>query len=71
MSPVISQSTCYGIGESSIGRGADCDLSVEAVSLSRKHAVVLVERGTHFVLDNASRNKTFRGEVRWYCNMQL
>lgn len=41
----------------------ECDLSIEAVSLSRKHAIILVERGTHFVMDNGSRNKTFRGEV--------
>lgn len=51
------------VGESSIGRDVDCDLSIDAVSLSRKHAVILVERGTHFVLDNASRNKTLRGVV--------
>lgn len=50
-------------GETSVGRGADCNLSIDAVSLSRKHAVILVEKGTHFVLDNASRNKTFRGVV--------
>ena len=50
-------------GESSIGRSVDCDLSIETVSLSRKHAVILVEGGTHFVQDNDSRNKTYRGSV--------
>ena len=51
------------IGESSIGRGVNCDLSIEGRSLSRKHAVILVESGTHFVQDNASRNRTYRGNV--------
>ena len=52
------------LGESSIGRDEDCDLSIDAVSLSRKHAMFLVENGTHFVMDNSSRNKTFRKSVR-------
>lgn len=51
-------------GESSIGRDEDCDLSIDAVSLSRKHAVILVVNGTHFVMDNGSRNKTTRKSVR-------
>lgn len=54
----------FNSGECSIGRGDDCDLSIEAVSLSRKHAVILVEGGGHFILDNDSRNKTLRGTVR-------
>ena len=60
---------CFNAGESSIGRVSECDLTIEAVSLSRKHAVILIERGTHFVMDNGSRNKTLRGKVirgwRW------
>lgn len=51
-------------GESSIGRDIDCDLSIDARSLSRKHSVLLVVKGTHFVMDNGSRNKTYRKSVR-------
>lgn len=62
---VCTYEYCFNnvVGESSIGRVSECDLTIEAVSLSRKHAIILVERGTHFVMDNGSRNKTLRGEV--------
>ena len=53
----------YIAGEVTLGRGSDCDLVIEARSLSRKHAKVLVEGGTHFIQDLDSRNKTHRGTV--------
>ena len=51
-------------GEVTLGRGSDCDLVIEARSLSRRHATVLVEGGTHFIQDLDSRNKTYRRTVR-------
>ena len=50
-------------GEVTLGRGSDCDLVIQAQSLSRRHATVLVEGGTHFIQDLDSRNKTYRGTV--------
>lgn len=50
-------------GQNSIGRGMECDLYINGRSLSREHAVILVEGGTHFVMDNGSRNNTFRKTV--------
>lgn len=47
-------------GETTIGRGDDCDVTICAHSLSRQHAQILVEEGSHFIQDLASRNKTFR-----------
>lgn len=41
----------------------ECDLYINGRSLSREHAVILVEGGTHFVMDNDSRNNTFRKMV--------
>ena len=62
-SAIVTHGHSITPGESTIGRDEDCDLSIDAVSLSRKHAVVLVEKGTHFVMDNSSRNRTFRKSV--------
>ena len=38
-----------------------CDICWQA--LSREHACIEVRSGQHFVVDNASRNKTRRGKV--------
>ena len=54
---------CTAAGEVTLGRGSECELVIEARSLSRKHATVLVEGGTHFIQDLNSRNKTYRGTV--------
>lgn len=50
-------------GEVTFGRGSECEVVIPARSLSRKHATVLVEGGTHFIQDLDSRNKTYRGTV--------
>ena len=50
-------------GEATLGRGSECEVVIPARSLSRKHATVLVEGGTHFIQDLGSRNKTYRGTV--------
>ncbi len=38
-------------------------MTLSTGSLSRKHAMILVEQGSHFVMDLGSRNKTFRKMV--------
>ncbi len=38
-------------------------MTLSTGSLSRKHAMILVEQGSHFVMDLGSRNKTFRRMV--------
>jgi len=53
---------CF-LGESSIGRDENCDLSIDSEALSRVHAILLVEQGVHFIKDNKSVNKTFRNSV--------
>ena len=50
-------------GEVTLGRGSDCDFVIQARSLSRRHATLLMEGGTHFIQDLDSRNKTYRGTV--------
>ena len=50
-------------GEATLGRGSECEVVIAARSLSRKHATILVEGGTHFVRDLDSRNKTYRRAV--------
>ena len=50
-------------GETILGRGSESNLVIPAKSLSRTHATILVEDGTHFVQDLGSRNKTYRGTV--------
>ena len=46
-----------------MGRGAECEVCIPAKSLSRAHAVLMVDGGTHFIQDLGSRNKTYRGNV--------
>ena len=53
----------YNTGEVALGRGSECEVVIPARSLSRKHAAILIEGGTHFVQDLDSRNKTYRGTV--------
>lgn len=55
-------STCAG--ETTIGRGSGCEVCIDAKSLSRKHTIILVEDGYHFIQDLGSRNKTYRKSVR-------
>ena len=50
-------------GDNLVGRGEDCDVTLSNGSLSRKHAQILVEKGSHFIKDLGSRNKTFRRKV--------
>ncbi|XP_064397115.1 uncharacterized protein LOC135343983 isoform X3 [Halichondria panicea] len=50
-------------GDNLVGRGEDCDVTLSNGSLSQKHAQILVEKGSHFIKDLGSRNKTFRRKV--------
>ena len=50
-------------GENTIGRSEECDVCIATKSLSRTHATLLVDGGTHFIQDLGSRNKTYRGKV--------
>ena len=43
-------------GDNLVGRGEDCDVTLSDGSLSRKHAQILVEKGSHFIKDLGSRN---------------
>jgi sigma-B regulation protein RsbU (phosphoserine phosphatase) len=45
-------------GESVVGRSPECDVVLDAAAVSRRHAVVIHERGLYFIKDNGSRNGT-------------
>lgn len=47
-----------------IGRSADCEVPLDVPAVSRRHAVILRERGQFFVEDLQSRNGTFLNEER-------
>ncbi len=47
-----------------IGRSAECDFPLDVPAISRRHAVILQERGRFFVEDLESRNGTFLNEQR-------
>ncbi len=51
------------VGETVIGREDKCGICILASSLSRQHAIILVEGDSHFVQDLGSRNKTYRKSV--------
>jgi len=59
----LSVQLCPLTGETTVGRGAECEVCIPAKSLSRAHAVLMVDGGTHFIQDLGSRNKTYRGNV--------
>ena len=50
-------------GESTIGRDDECDVPIPVRALSRRHAILLVEEGEHFIMDLGSRNCTYRRGV--------
>ena len=58
--PTIEQSFPVYEGENFIGRSSGCNIAIKDQSISKKHAVILVENGEHFVRDLASKNKTYR-----------
>ncbi len=41
----------YSNTDNLVGRGEDCDVTLSNGSLSRKHAQILVEKGSHFIKD--------------------
>lgn len=43
----------------SIGRAADNDIAIESQEVSRRHAILRLERGRWFLIDEGSRNGTF------------
>ena len=45
-------------GESVVGRSPECDVVLDVAAVSRRHAVVIHEKGLYFVKDNGSRNGT-------------
>jgi len=47
-----------------IGRSPDCDVFLDDVTVSRKHAVLVDEGGTFFVEDQGSLNGTFVNRKR-------
>ena len=50
-----------------VGRGDDCEISIPARTLSRHHAILLVEEGEHFVKDLGGCNFSFRRGVSCCC----
>jgi hypothetical protein len=52
--------TFYPAGErTSIGRSPDCDIFLDDVTVSRNHAVLIVDAGITSVVDEGSLNGTF------------
>src|SRR6188768_4517408 len=47
-----------------IGRTADCEVPLDVPAVSRRHAMILRERGHYFVEDLQSRNGTFLNDTR-------
>jgi hypothetical protein len=47
-----------------IGRSPDCDIFLDDVTVSRKHAVLLQREGAYFVEDQGSLNGTFLNRKR-------
>ena len=47
-----------------IGRSADCEVPLDVPAVSRRHAVILRDRGNFFVEDLQSRNGTFLNDTR-------
>jgi two-component system cell cycle response regulator len=50
--------------EATLGRDAACDLVLDAEDVSRRHARVRAEEGSHLLEDLGSTNGTFVGEAR-------
>ncbi len=50
-------------GDNLVGRGEDCDVTLSNGSLSRKHAQILVEKGSHFIKD-LGREDYFKKEAK-------
>lgn len=48
-------------GENTIGRSAECEISFDDASLSRRHAVITIKAGKATIRDLGSKNKTFIG----------
>ena len=46
-----------------MGRGEDCSVLIPHKFVSRRHAKILVDKGSHFIMDLRSYNKTFRQTV--------
>jgi hypothetical protein len=47
-----------------IGRSPDCDIFLDDVTVSRKHAVLVEKDGTYFIEDQGSLNGTFLNRRR-------
>ena len=47
-----------------IGRSPDCDIFLDDVTVSRKHAVLLAQDGGYFIEDQGSLNGTFLNRKR-------
>ncbi|OCT67923.1 mediator of DNA damage checkpoint protein 1 isoform X2 [Xenopus laevis] len=50
-------------GTNIIGRHANCDVTLPAQSVSKKHAIIEVQSGCHTLCDQGSLNKTRRGKA--------
>ncbi|XP_069800209.1 mediator of DNA damage checkpoint protein 1 [Dendropsophus ebraccatus] len=50
-------------GENVIGRHTNCDITLPAQSVSKKHAILEVKGNCHTILDNGSLNKTRRSKA--------
>jgi pSer/pThr/pTyr-binding forkhead associated (FHA) protein len=47
-----------------IGRSPDCEIFLDDVTVSRKHAVLLQKDDGHYIEDQGSLNGTFRNRKR-------
>lgn len=47
-----------------IGRSSECDVPLDVAAVSRRHAVVVRDRGRYFIEDLESRNGTYLNEQR-------
>lgn len=60
----------YGKQEIKIGRGADCDIILPHISVSKCHARIIREQGQYYIVDNGStngivvNNKPLSGKLR-------
>lgn len=56
---------CYPVfkGVNSVGRSTSCQICIPVKAISKHHATILVEKDSHFLQDNNSKNHTRRNKV--------
>ena len=45
--------------ELSIGRSRECQILIDDISVSRRHATLIISEGTYQIIDNSSTNGTY------------